>query len=125
MDMDALRETVLTHSGRFIDVEGWLTTHDFRPLDEIAAIRHEEKDMPEHKQSSPLYLLAIEMRNPWVVVAEAQLDIEENRGEDMRSFLGYVLYQWPSIFPFQDQLLDRTLLSIRALQNNLDHHACG
>lgn len=68
MDMDALRETVLIHSERFIDVSRWSTTHDFRPLDEIAAIRHEEEDMPEHKQSSLLYLLAIEMRNPgWLL----------------------------------------------------------
>jgi len=76
-DMDALRETVLIHSERFIDVSRWSTTHDFRPLDEIAAIRHEEEDTPEHKQSSPLYLLAIEMRNPWVIVDDAQLDIEK------------------------------------------------
>ncbi len=113
MDMDALRETLLTHSGRFIDVANWSTTHDFRPLDEIAAIRHEEKDMPEHKQSSPLYLLAIEMRNPWVVADDAQLDIEKSLGANMLSFLRSLLYQWPSIFPFQDRLLDNALSSIR------------
>lgn len=113
MDMDALRETLLTHSGRFIDVANWSTTHDFRPLDEIAAIRHEEKDMPEHKQSSPLYLLAIEMRNPWVVADDAQLDIEKSLGANILSFLRNLLYQWPSIFPFQDRLLDNALSSIR------------
>ena len=113
MDMDALRETLLTHSGRFIDVANWSTTHDFRPLDEIAAIRHEEKDMPEHKQSSPIYLIAIEMRNPWVVADDAQLDIEKSLGANILSFLRNLLYQWPSIFPFQDRLLDNALSSIR------------
>ena len=112
-DMDALRETVLIHSERFIDVSRWSTTHDFRPLDEIAAIRHEEEAMPEHKQSSPLYLLAIEMRNPWVVVDDAQLDIEKKLAANMLSFLRNLLYQWPSIFPFQNRLLDNSLSSIR------------
>lgn len=37
VDMDELKEKVLLHSDRFIELSHWMNAHDFIPLDEIAA----------------------------------------------------------------------------------------
>ncbi|WP_290536751.1 hypothetical protein [Alcanivorax sp.] len=94
VDMDELKEKVLLHSDRFIELSRWIKAHDFNPLDEIAAIRHEEAGLSEHEQSSPLYLLAIESRNPWVIVDDASPEIDENLQPCTLQFLGRLIFQW-------------------------------
>ena len=113
LDMDALRETVLCHSNRFIDVARWSTAHDFMPLDEIAAIKHEEEGLPKHRQSSTLYILAIEMRNPWVIVDDATMDIEQLMPPHATQFLSKLLFRWDTGSRSTRLMLDSFLSPVR------------
>ncbi len=92
--MDALKNIILFQSDRFIAVARRSTAHDFRPLDEIAAINYEEVDRPAHQQSGPIYLLAIEMRNPWGIADHANRDIEGQLQPHIIPFLGQLLFHW-------------------------------
>ncbi|MAX54853.1 MAG: hypothetical protein CL537_04970 [Alcanivoracaceae bacterium] len=112
VDMDELKEKVLLHSDRFIALSRWINAHDFNPLDEISAIRHEESGLPEHEQSSPLYLLAIESRNPWVIVDDASPEIDHHLHSRAITFLEKLILQHNPEPPGSTQDSDSVVASI-------------
>lgn len=81
-------------SQRYREVLRWTASSTFRPLDEIAAIRHNEDALPEGQRSTELYLLAIEVRRADFILDEINSDVAGLADDRFRDFLANLLYRW-------------------------------